>query len=476
MEEKYSITGVMDHFKNLCAIPRGSGNESAVAARIVSIASERGYNVLRDEADNVLVRVSGTKGKENAASVLLQSHLDIVCEKDSGVSHDFLTDPIIPVFDGDTIHASGTTLGADDGIGVAMMIELITSTEVEHGPLELLFTTGEEVGLNGMKKFDKLLIRSRNMINLDSEEDNCAVVACAGGVRSDIIFPYDRTNAVCDVVRVEIGGLVGGHSGSDIHLGRSGAVRSMAQILRGITIPFSIISINGGGKDNAIPRSCSATIATLNSDEFVKSVLEVGEEFKKALCPEDSGFFITATVEGRSVTAEPMPHRQSGALIDLVLSLPSGVVEYTDFDPALPETSSNTASVRTDGEVIRFVASSRSSRETSLDEMERRISEAASSHGASAGHRDRYPGWERKKDSALQKKYVSVYEFTFGEKAALTSIHAGLECGLVKAAIPDMDIISIGPNMMNVHTPSEWVSISSIKKTWRLLCALLGEM
>lgn len=476
MEDKSSIGGVIDHFKNLCLVPRGSGNEGTVAARIVSIASERGCNVLRDEADNVLVRVSGTKGKENAQSVLLQSHLDIVCEKDPGVVHDFLTDPIIPVFDGDTICATGTTLGADDGIGVAMMLELITSAQVEHGPLELLFTTGEEVGLTGMKKFDKLLLRSKSMINLDSEEDNCAVVACAGGVRSDIIFPCDRTNTVCDVVTVEIGGFAGGHSGSDIHLGRSGAVRSMAQILRGVTVPFSIISINGGGKDNAIPRVCSAAVATLDSEGVVNAVLEAGEEFKKTLCPEDRGFFITAEVQGKHVTAEPMTHRRSGALIDMVLSLPCGVVEYTDFDPTLPQTSSNTASVCTDAEVIRFVASSRSSVEASLDKMERRISEAASSHGASAGHRDRYPGWERMKKSALQKKYVKVYEATFGEKAALTSIHAGLECGLVKAAVPDMDIISIGPNMMNVHTPSERVSISSVEKVWRLLCALLREM
>lgn len=476
MENKYNIDGILKHFKAISSVPRGSGNESAVSGMVLDIASGNGCYAVRDGKNNVFVRLNASHGMENTPSVLLQSHLDMVCEKDQGVSHDFLSEPIIPVFDEDVIRANGTTLGADDGIGVSMMLELITDGNIPHGPLELLFTTSEETGLGGMKSFDKSIILSRSMINLDSEEDTSAVISCAGGVRSDITFPFERAVSLCDTVKIQIGGFAGGHSGSDIHLGRCGAVRSMAQILSMIDIPFEIMSVNGGGKDNAIPRSCSVDIATDDADSLIEEILKVGEEFKQSLTPDDKNFHISAEVSGRSLQTAHMQKEQSAAFIRLVMSLPSGVISYTDIDPSLPETSANIASVRTDDDIIRLVVSSRSSVEGSLDSMEMHISNVSACHGATVRHRDRYPGWERTKNSPLQKKYLEAYERTFGEKASLTCIHAGLECGLIKADIPDMDIISIGPNMVNVHTSSEWVSISSIEKVWRLLCAVLCEM
>ena len=464
------------YFYEISAIPRPSGKEEKIADYLEEFAKEHGLAVLRDAENNVLIRKSASAGFETAPSVLLQGHTDMVCEKNAGTIHDFDTEGIRIIEDGDYLRADGTTLGGDNGYAVAAMLSILADDSISHPALECLFTTGEEVGLDGMKAFDKSVLTSKMMINLDSEEEKIATVACAGGVRTDltrkpIVAAVDGT-----VLRLTVSGLAGGHSGASIHLGLANALKVTARLLTAVKKVTTVQTIEmvGGNKDNAIPRECDVIFAAKDAAVAENAIKSEAERIRETLIGEDNAFNVK--IEHVETDAPALSATDSDALLTLIRLLPCGVIRMSPNIAGLVETSSNTAIVRADASAIRVTASSRSSAEAELDDVMSVIDTAAAVTGFETNHHSRYPGWAFTPNSRLQPLYLETYRELFGTDAKIAGIHAGLECGLVKEVIPEMDIISIGPNMYDIHTPDEKLSISSSIRVYDLLVHLLAKL
>lgn len=471
--ENLSPERVFYYFEELSAIPRGSGNEEAAAKFVETFAKEHSLEVTRDSANNVFIKKAASKGCEGAPAVLLQGHLDMVCEKNSDVVHDFLRDGIKLVLDGDMITADGTTLGADDGVAVATMMALLEDETLVHGPLECLFTTEEETGLGGMKAFDKSKIKAKYMLNLDSEEDDRATVSCAGGVRTDFLIAKIPNEPVNGKVTLKVTGLAGGHSGGDIHLGRANAIKTAFALLSDIE-GIKLISVEGGSKDNAIPRECEIVFACDDAASAPEMIAENANAYSGRLTKEDAGFKVTAKFERGRFHA--FAEKYSREAISLVNSLPYGVLGMCEDVPGLVETSSNVGIIRSGDDSVKITSSSRSSVSKRLDEVIDSLDSLAEKFGASARHRDRYPGWDVTKDSKLQEIYKEAYRDLFGAEPLIVGIHAGLECGLVKEALPDLDIISTGPDARDIHTPDESLSVKSTEKIYKLTREIIARL
>ena len=468
---------VFSYFKQLSAIPRGSGNERAAAEFVRDTALSLGHEAEIDGANNVLIRAKATPGYEDKAPVLLQGHLDMVCEANRGTKHDFLKDPIELVLDGEILRANGTTLGADDGVSEATALAILASDDVPHPALECLFTTDEENGMTGMREFDPSKLTARRLINIDSAGEGEATVSCAGGVRSHILFAGEKTppDDGSSVLHIEVAGLAGGHSGEDIHLGRKNAIAETARILwaGSKASPLRIVSFAGGNRDNAIPRECSAVVAVRDPGAFRAAADEEIRKIAAECVPEDGNF----RAEIESAEAGPaFGWERSLDLLTLLRNLPNGVHGMSKAVPGLVETSSNLAVVREEEDGLKIVVSSRSSVETRLDDMQNRVECAAHPAGASVSHAGRYPGWDPMSDSPLQRLYRETWKDCFGTEAKIVGIHAGLECGLLKSRIPDMDIISIGPDIRNLHSPDETLNVGSLSRLYRLVCEMLRRM
>jgi len=467
---------IFSYFKQLSDIPRGSGNEAAAAKYVYDTALSLGHTASVDSANNVLVCAKATPGYENRPAVMLQGHLDMVCEANRGTAHDFLTDPIKLILDGDILHADGTTLGADNGVAVALMLSVLAS-DIPHPALECLFTTDEENGLTGMRAFDASGVKSRLMINLDSAGEGIATVSCAGGVRCHMEFPAGERLPVPEAYTVldfEVSGLFGGHSGEDIHLGRIGAIAAAARILHAASkaSDLRICRIEGGSRDNAIPRECFVTLAVSDADAFTAAVRETEAKIRGELVEDDAGMNvkIALSASDTSVSCE-----KTTALISLLRSLPHGVHGMSRTVPGLVETSSNLAVIRPCEIGWEIVVTPRSSVESRLDDMQERLECAGALVGAKVWHVNRYPGWDYTVGSPLQGLYLDCYKELFGKEAEVCGIHAGLECGLLKGKIADMDMISIGPDIRNLHSPDETMSVSSYVRLWELLCLMLRK-
>lgn len=463
---------VFSYFKQISDIPRGSGNEAAAARFVCETAKKLGCTAEIDEANNVFVCTEATPGYEDHAPIMLQGHLDMVCEANRDIKHNFLTDPIELVLDGDILHANGTTLGADNGVAVAVMLAVLDS-DIPHPALECLFTTCEETGLDGMRAFDVNKMSARRLINLDSAGEGEATVSCAGGVRSHIDFDAKMLPVTNEsVVSVEIGGLFGGHSGEDINLGRIGAVSAMGRILYAASgiCKFRIVSIEGGSRDNAIPRECVVKVAVKCKDEFISSVRDEEAKIRSELVTDDERFKVTIL---DSSAENALSAERTMQLITLLRNLPNGVHGMSRQVNGLVETSSNLATVHPIENGWEIVVSSRSSVESKLDDMQNRVECAALAADASVEHTSRYPGWDFLEGSPMQQLYLDTYKELFGKDARVIGIHAGLECGLLKGKLPDMDIISIGPDIKNLHSPDEMMSVSSLARMWELVCAML---
>ncbi len=464
---------VFYYFEELSAIPRGSGNEEAAARFVESFAKEKGLVAVRDKNNNVFVKKPAKAGYEASPAVLLQGHLDMVCEKNGNVVHDFERDGIKLILDGDTITADGTTLGADDGVAVAIMMALLEDDDAVHGPLECLFTTEEETGLGGMKAFDKSQVTADYMLNLDSEDDDTATVSCAGGVRTDFEITDIPKEPVTSAVTLKVTGLAGGHSGADIHLGRTNAIKLAFSLLEGLG-NVKIISVEGGSKDNAIPRECEIVFSCDDAESAPDAIEENASCAREKLSPEDAGLKVTSSVcrGGFHAFAE----KYSRNVISLVDALPFGPLAMSKEVEGLVETSSNVGIIRTAGDSVKITSSSRSSVSSSLDEIEDSFTALADRLGASARHRDRYPGWAPTHGSRLQKIYRDAYVSLFGAEPKIVGIHAGLECGLIKEALPRLDIVSTGPNARDIHTPDETLSVKSTAKVYRLTREILRRL
>jgi dipeptidase D len=476
-----SPRSVWGHFATLAAIPRPSGQEERAVAFVTSVAQSLGLTPARDARGNVVLRVPATPGRERSATVILQTHLDMVCEKNRNVTHDFDHDPIRPRLDGEWVMATGTTLGADNGIGVAAALAAATDPAVKHGPLELLFTLDEETGLTGAKELDPSLLSGRIMLNLDSEEDGVIFVGCAGGEDTLIdVKPTFRSAAFRgSALRLEVSGLRGGHSGLNIIENRGNALKLVARVLSALIeegVSFDLAGIAGGSKHNAIPREAEAiVVADPQSKAKLEAVTAVAlVAFRVELGKIDDGLQISWSPCPDPARVLALADRDR--LIQLLLALPHGVLAMSPDIPGLVETSSNLAVVQeTDGK-IRVVTSSRSSVAPSLAYVLSQVRAVAALSLASVTLKDGYPGWKPNLESKALAVVREVYRKQWNKDPHVTAIHAGLECGLLGEKIPGLDMVSFGPQIEGAHSPDERVNVMSVARFWGALTEVLDRL
>lgn len=470
------------HFGELNRIPRPSRQEAAVRAYVQEIAREYGAGASQDAYGNVVVRVPASPGRELDPVVAIQAHLDMVCEKRPGVAHDFTTDPIQPRLVGVRVYASGTTLGADNGIGAAMALATLTSPGLNHGPLELVFTVEEEIGLNGANELGPTLVQARLMINLDSEDPEELTVGCAGG--SGVVFrlPLNLEPAPAGLlgVRLEVSGLKGGHSGVQIHEPLANAIKLLVAALEELVdergVPFRVASITGGNAHNAIPRDASALLAVPADrlGDVEASMAELSAHLRTEWQTDEPG--LQLSVAKVSAPERVLPVAEADALIALLREVPHGVRQMSEAFPGKVETSANLATVRMDDTSITVAASTRSFLVSELERLQHQLQEIGARAGAVVEPRPTYPAWEPNPNSELLRVAEQVYGEVFGHPAQVQVIHAGLECGVIAAKLPGMEAISFGPLIRGAHTPEEYVDIPSVEAIWRLLAALLAAL
>lgn len=463
------------HFDEILTIPRSSKEEDRARAYVIGVADGLGLSHSIDATGNVVVKKPGSPGHTEAPATVLQAHLDMVCEKNSDVDFDFARDAIRPLVEGDYLTADGTTLGSDNGIGVAAMLAIMESDDLVHGPLELLFTIDEETGLTGAMGLDANLLSARRLINLDSEDEGTVTVGCAGGADTRLELALEtQAPPIGYVARaLKLHGLQGGHSGVDIHLQRGNAVQLLGRLLRAAALPGFLTGLEGGNKHNAIPREAWATLVLPSEDE------DGALRRLEAECARvQAEFSVTEPDMALRIDEAELPDRvwtgPSGArLLDLVVALPHGVVAMSNDIPGLVETSTNLAAVKCEGARVAVLTSSRSSVASGMEWIRAKIEAVAALAGATARHHDGYPGWKPNLESELLEVVRGVHTRVLGSEPRVEAIHAGLECGLIGEMVPGMDMISFGPQIEFPHSPSERVKIDSVARFWELLTETL---
>jgi dipeptidase D len=475
---------VWRYLYELNQIPRGSKNEAAAQKWLLSVAEKLGMDHEQDKAGNVLIRKPATAGRENAPVVVLQGHTDMVCEKNSDTVHDFEKDPIRMIRDGEWITADGTTLGADNGIGVAAALAILEDQNVVHGPLELLFTVDEETGLTGANALKPGFLKGQVMLNMDSEEDGTLYVGCAGGVDTIIRFDASRgdTPAGMSAAELKVSGLKGGHSGLDIHEGRGNALKLMTRFLRSpaaASLGLKLISWSGGNLRNAIPRESVTTVLVPQGKEadLARAVAEQEKVYKEELGDLETALSFAA---GTGVAAKglpaPLTDDAADRLTGMIQVLPHGVISMSRAIPGLVETSTNVASIKEDGDTFTISTSQRSSAKSQRMHVSDLVLDGARLAGADATQGDGYPGWNPNMDSKVLKLLSETHEELFGSKPKIKAIHAGLECGIIGEKFPGMDMISFGPTITGAHSPDERIKISTVNKFWKLACGVLDKL
>jgi dipeptidase D len=469
------------HFAALSRIPRGSKNEAAVAQFVLDTAGRFGLAARRDAVGNVLVEKPAAPGREGAPGVCLQSHLDMVCEKNSDKVHDFTKDPVELVRDGEVLRANGTTLGADNGVGVAAALAIAEDRSLVHGPLELLFTIDEETGLTGAQRLEPGVLRSRILLNLDSEEEGEIYVGCAGGTDTQGSWRVAREAARPGAVALElrVTGLRGGHSGIEIDKGRGNALKILGRVLRALAqgAGARVVELNGGNKRNAIPREAFATVVVSRSRasrarRIVASWNAVVRDELGSVEPDLGVTLADAAAQGRSV----LKRRHQKQILQALGALPHGVVKMSAAIPGLVETSTNLAVVATEGDTVSLATSQRSSVASEKEEIAATVQTILELCGAQVARGDGYPGWKPNMDSPTLAKALATYDSLFGKRPEVKAIHAGLECGLIGEKYPGIDMISFGPTMKEVHSPQERIYVDTVPRFWTFLTALLKAL
>lgn len=476
-------TSLWIHFDQLLRIPRGSKNEAAAREWVLEVARRGGHESVVDEGGNVLVRKSAAPGREGAPSVALQAHLDMVQEKNSGTAHDFATDPIRPLQDGPWLKADGTTLGADNGIGVAAMLALLEEDDLEHGPLEFLFTVDEETGLTGAKRLDDGLLQARRLINLDSEEEGVITIGCAGGADTLLFLPLESGPSAdldsAGSLRVSVSGLKGGHSGVDIDLQRGNAIAVLVRALLAALdrAPLHLVALNGGNARNAIPREAAAEVRLGQGADMaaIRAAVEASlaasaEEFARS----DPG--LTGRVEEARSSAPAFDEAGTRRALELLGALPHGVQSMSTSLPGLVETSTNLAVVGIEDGELSILCNSRSSVASRLSGLRRRIRAVGRLAGARVEEPDGYPAWQPDVDSPLLAVIRSAYEAEIGEAAEVGAMHAGLECGIIGEKYPEMDMVAFGPQIEFPHSPDERVRTESVAPFYRVLRRTIEDL
>lgn len=466
---------VFYYFEEITRIPRGSGNEKQVSDYLYNLAKGKGWEVIQDEALNIIIKKPSTLGYENAPVVMLQGHMDMVCEKNEGISHDFEKDPIkLRIIDG-CIYATETTLGADNGIAVAMALAILDDDDLEHPALEVLITTDEEMGMTGAEKVDGSIFKSKYLLNLDSEEEGVFISGCAGGCEILIKTPVKIQNIESkEAYKLTVKGLLGGHSGMDINKERGNANKILGRILYDIIDDTDLVSINGGSKTNAIPREANAVITTDKLD-FVENKLKCWNDILKNeySFTEPSVYVFIEKLNSKEVPIEKDLYLKAVSAINIT---PSGVLSNsTEIDLVI--SSNNLGVIKTDNNYIYMFNNSRSSVQSLLTHgfapLMKQLCNALDIECEVNGY---YPGWEYVKDSSLRELCKKTYKDVYNKEAKIEAIHAGLECGLLMKKIEGLDAISMGPDTWDVHSPNEHVSIQSIENSYSLICEILKRI
>ena len=471
---------VWHHFEEICKYPRPSKKEEKIAEYVLGVGKRLGLQTERDKFGNILIRKPATPGKENLKTVVLQGHIDMVCESNRGVEHDFDNDPIQPYIDGDWVKAKGTTLGADNGIGVACALAVLESKDIEHGPLECLFTLDEETGLTGASSLKKGWMKADILINMDSEELGTIFIGCSGGKNTAASFKakMEKTPKNYSSFEIKVAGLKGGHSGLEIHVGRGNAVKIMNRLLFEYSHEETVrlASINGGNKHNAIPREAFAVVAVPKKNEksLKKFVSKYSEKVKAEYAAVEPD--LSVTIEKHSLPEKVLDEKTQRRLVNALYAVPHGVTKMSNDIPGLVETSNNLAVVETVGKHINIVTSQRSSVASENVDITNMVSSVFLLAGAEISYGDGYPGWKPDISSDILKVFKSTFNQMYGKEPHVTAIHAGLECGIIKEKYPDMDMISFGPTMFGVHSPDEKLQISTVPEFYNQLVNVLKNI
>ena len=480
MEEK-KLAGlepgaVFEYFEALCAIPHGSHNTKAISDFLVDFAKKQQIRYIQDESNNIILFADGTCGLENHEPVVLQGHMDMVCEKDEGCPIDMDTQGLDLCHDNLCVFAKGTTLGGDDGIAVAYAMALIADRTIPHPPLEVIITVDEEIGMLGADVIDVSMLKGRKMINLDSEDEGIFTVACAGGATATISLNVNRKAVYGPCVRLCVDGLRGGHSGAEIHKNRANANKVMGEFMSRILklMPLCLTSFSGGNKDNAIPYACQANVVAMGigleriNEIATQLQAEIREQYDE---PEASvQAYDVDALGGNSLTTE-----DTTRVVSLLCAVPNGVQSYSEDMPGLVETSLNLGIAKL-GEKFTTTFSVRSSVNQKKEELLEQLKKLSDFYDGIYSQSGEYPAWEYCKNSVLRDTMVKTYSEMFGEEPKVLAIHAGLECGLLSEKLPGLDAVSIGPQMHDIHTSREKLEIASTGRVWRFLCKVLSEL
>ncbi len=464
-------------FQEICDIPHASGNEAKLIEYVMNFAKEHGLEAKKDAVGNVLLRKSATPGMENKKTIVLQGHLDMVPQKNNDTQHDFDNDPIEAYVDGDWVKANGTTLGADNGIGVAASLAVLCEEDLKHGELECLFTIEEETGMTGAFGLKPGFVNGDILLNLDSEDEGELYIGCAGGIDTNVVFDYDEEPLPDNYkgFRIIVKGLKGGHSGLDINHGRGNAIKILNRILwEGIKKhDLRLSAIDAGTLRNAIPRESQATVALPkeNEQKFFDDLKKLEEKIQNELKSVDKG--LTIAIEAENSVNKVIDKKTSHNVIKSVYGCPNGTIRMVADMEGVVETSTNLAILKSENGKIHASTLQRSSVDSSKEDLCNMVRAVFELAGADVEHTGEYPGWNPNVNSPILKTMKSIYSENFGKTPEVKVIHAGLECGLLGSVYPKLDMISFGPTIKNPHSPDEMVNIPSVKRFWEYLIETL---
>ena len=464
--------GVFHFFEALCAIPHGSGNTREISDWCAAFARERGLEYRQDALNNIVITGSAP-GYEGAEPVILQGHLDMVCEKEPGCPKDLEREGLDLAVEGDFVYAKGTTLGGDDGIAVAMALALLDARDRPHPPLEVVLTVDEEIGMLGAAALDASPLRGRTMINLDSEEEGAFTVSCAGGCRTRCALPVTRAPFPGEVLTLRVGGLAGGHSGTEIHRGRANANVLLGRALEAAAAvtPLRLCWAGGGGKDNAIPAESAAQVVAADGEAALAALRTLEERLQREYRAADPGLFLRA--ERSAWTGEPLDGESTRRVMEMLTRLPNGVQAMSEEIPGLVQTSLNLGILTVEGDRAEACFCLRSSVNAQKEELKGRLARQMEALGGETASTGDYPAWEYRAHSPLRERMTQVFQEQYGRPPRVEAIHAGVECGLMAGKLPRLDCVSIGPELLEIHTPREKMSISSVQRVWAFLLEVL---
>ena len=466
---------VLSYFEQICAIPHGSRNNTAISNWLVKFAQEHGLEHYQDAAENVIIIKEATPGYENAEPVILQGHMDMVCEKAADCHKDMALEGLDLAVDGNLIYAKGTTLGGDDGIAVAMGLALLDSKDIPHPRLEVVITTDEEIGMEGAVALDVSPLKAKRMLNIDSEDEGVFTVSCAGGGTAVVTLPVVREACAGTVMTITVDGLAGGHSGVEIHKGRANADMLLGRVLYAASqaAALRLVSVNGGLKDNAIPTAAQAIVVTENAEAVIGVCEEMSAAFRSEYSVTDSNVSVSATVGGEGLA---MDEASTQRVLCLLQCAPNGVQVMSADIEGLVQTSLNLGVLMTGDREVSASFCVRSSVDSQKHMLIQRLQCLAQQLGGTMTLAGDYPGWAYRQDSPLRELMLDVFTAQYGYAPRIEAIHAGLECGLFAGKIPGLDCVSFGPDLTDIHTPRERMSVASVQRVWTMLLEILRRM